>query len=453
MIVLLLLTSVPAAAFDTEGITGRTESAGMHGSAGGPGALEAVISSDFGKNMSERGSMKGTAGKDSARAEAADAETAGSAGTGNGTGKDSGTAEASDTGAAENAAQNSGSNTVPEQEDDGQNSEDHETEGAQTVNDGDAANGTKDSGEKGRVSSPAGSGASNGDAAEAAADTAFPVASPDGSASRSSSEDAALKVPEEGDSGQTDAEQAASSQADSGSAVQGDSDSGQIESRQKGEELTSIEAPSSGQAEAEQLSSGQEEAEQSSSGQEDAERSASRQGDAERSASGQGTSEQSFSGQTKAGNAASSGDFEAQTSEEQAPAGSTAADAAAQEETWMTVDEFNMAYESVTTGASKAAASTLSNAKIVSKDSEIDYEDLGIGTQVSGHPGHTTPINVKDEDGNERQQDGQADRSRAQVLPRIISAAAGARGFPGRCRRAAFCKVLVPERTGHDAPL
>ena len=32
--------------------------------------------------------------------------------------------------------------------------------------------------------------------------------------------------------------------------------------------------------------------------------------------------------------------------------------------------------------------------------SEIDYEALGIGKDVNGHPGHTTPINVRDENGN-----------------------------------------------------
>ena len=71
------------------------------------------------------------------------------------------------------------------------------------------------------------------------------------------------------------------------------------------------------------------------------------------------------------------------------------------EEPWMTVSEFNRAFESVTSGAANAGASTLSNAKIVSKESEINYEDLGIGTHVSGHPGHTTPINVRDGDGND----------------------------------------------------
>ena len=68
----------------------------------------------------------------------------------------------------------------------------------------------------------------------------------------------------------------------------------------------------------------------------------------------------------------------------------------------MTVEEFEAAFEKVTTPAlaASASANNASGAKIVSKEDEIDYEDLGIGKDVSGHLGHTTPVNVVDDDGN-----------------------------------------------------
>ena len=69
-------------------------------------------------------------------------------------------------------------------------------------------------------------------------------------------------------------------------------------------------------------------------------------------------------------------------------------------EPWMTTTQFRRAFEKVTTGASYAGASTLSKATIISKENEIDYEELGIGKDVSGHPGHTTPVNIRDENGD-----------------------------------------------------
>ena len=70
-------------------------------------------------------------------------------------------------------------------------------------------------------------------------------------------------------------------------------------------------------------------------------------------------------------------------------------------EEWMTASEFRRAYSSVSLGAGALGASTLSGAKIVSKESEIDYEDLGIGAEGNGHINHTTPINVRDQQGND----------------------------------------------------
>ena len=69
------------------------------------------------------------------------------------------------------------------------------------------------------------------------------------------------------------------------------------------------------------------------------------------------------------------------------------------EEEWMTVGEFENAFESVTEGAAGAAA-TLSDARIVSKRSELDYEELGLGEDMAGIVNHTTPIDVEDGDGN-----------------------------------------------------
>ena len=68
----------------------------------------------------------------------------------------------------------------------------------------------------------------------------------------------------------------------------------------------------------------------------------------------------------------------------------------------MTVEEFETAFEKVTAPSLAASASNnnASGAKIVSKEDEIDYEDLGIGEDVSGHIGHTTPVTVVDDDGN-----------------------------------------------------
>ena len=81
-----------------------------------------------------------------------------------------------------------------------------------------------------------------------------------------------------------------------------------------------------------------------------------------------------------------------------------AADATAQaqtieEEPWMTAGEFNLAFRSLTKGAGSSFVP--SRAEIVSKESEIDYEELGIGRDITGHRGHTTPINIRDEKGNE----------------------------------------------------
>ena len=70
------------------------------------------------------------------------------------------------------------------------------------------------------------------------------------------------------------------------------------------------------------------------------------------------------------------------------------------EQVWMTAREFDRAYTSATNGVVPAGGYIPSRATIVSKESEIDYEALGIGKDVNGHPGHTTPINVRDENGN-----------------------------------------------------
>ena len=70
------------------------------------------------------------------------------------------------------------------------------------------------------------------------------------------------------------------------------------------------------------------------------------------------------------------------------------------EEPWMTVSEFERAYNSVTGGAIGGDGYVPSRATIVSKDSEIDYETLGIGKDVPGHRGHTTPVRIQDENGN-----------------------------------------------------
>lgn len=66
------------------------------------------------------------------------------------------------------------------------------------------------------------------------------------------------------------------------------------------------------------------------------------------------------------------------------------------DEEWMSDAEFETAFEKVTRGAEE----TLSYAKIVSKGSEIEYEELDIGEDVPGHLGHTTPVNIIDEDNN-----------------------------------------------------
>ena len=70
------------------------------------------------------------------------------------------------------------------------------------------------------------------------------------------------------------------------------------------------------------------------------------------------------------------------------------------EEPWMTVTEFERAYNSVTGGAIGGDGYVPSQATIVSKESEIDYESLGIGKDVPGHRGHTTPVRIQDEQGN-----------------------------------------------------
>ena len=72
------------------------------------------------------------------------------------------------------------------------------------------------------------------------------------------------------------------------------------------------------------------------------------------------------------------------------------------QENAMTEEQFETAFEQVTAPALGASASNdnISGAKIVSKEDEIEYEDLGIGEDESGHIGHTTPINIVDDDGN-----------------------------------------------------
>ena len=82
--------------------------------------------------------------------------------------------------------------------------------------------------------------------------------------------------------------------------------------------------------------------------------------------------------------------------EENAAAAETALSS---EEEEMTAEEFERAYESVTEGAGGAGDGV--SARIVSKQGELDYESLGIGHETSGCNNHTTPINVKDGDGND----------------------------------------------------
>ena len=82
--------------------------------------------------------------------------------------------------------------------------------------------------------------------------------------------------------------------------------------------------------------------------------------------------------------------------EENAAAAETASTS---EEEEMTAEEFERAYESVTEGAGGAGDGV--SARIVSKQGELDYESLGIGHETSGCNNHTTPINVKDGDGND----------------------------------------------------
>ena len=111
-----------------------------------------------------------------------------------------------------------------------------------------------------------------------------------------------------------------------------------------------------------------------------------------------------------AGEESGSGKKDADTQDEAGSAAGTGASAETEdqaasvpgeilEEEWMTVGEFENAYESVTEGAA-GAASTLSDAKIVSKRSELDYEELGLGEDMAGIINHTTPIDVEDGDGN-----------------------------------------------------
>ncbi|MDO5476273.1 MAG: VaFE repeat-containing surface-anchored protein [Eubacteriales bacterium] len=77
-----------------------------------------------------------------------------------------------------------------------------------------------------------------------------------------------------------------------------------------------------------------------------------------------------------------------------------AAQAGTGEEEWMTLQESGRAFRSATLGLRKTAASTLSNAVVVSKGEELDYEELGFGTDGNGHIGHTTLIGIRDEDSN-----------------------------------------------------
>ena len=73
----------------------------------------------------------------------------------------------------------------------------------------------------------------------------------------------------------------------------------------------------------------------------------------------------------------------------------------AQEEPWMTVSQFNRALKSLSDGSGIEGIYIPSKVTIISKQAEIDYESLGIGRDGDGHPGHTTVINARDEEGNE----------------------------------------------------
>ena len=73
----------------------------------------------------------------------------------------------------------------------------------------------------------------------------------------------------------------------------------------------------------------------------------------------------------------------------------------AEEEPWMTVSQFNRALRSLSSGSGMEGIYIPSKVTIISKQAEIDYESLGIGRDGDGHPGHTTVINARDEEGNE----------------------------------------------------
>lgn len=88
-------------------------------------------------------------------------------------------------------------------------------------------------------------------------------------------------------------------------------------------------------------------------------------------------------------------DGQAQTS------GAEPAQQTEEEEPWMTVSQFNRALRGLSKGSGMEGIYIPSKVTIISKQAEIDYESLGIGRDGDGHPGHTTVINARDEEGNE----------------------------------------------------
>ena len=114
---------------------------------------------------------------------------------------------------------------------------------------------------------------------------------------------------------------------------------------------------------------------------------------------GQSAEPEKSGGVGRAGSDAAADNKAADNAADDAAAGSTA-QVLELEQVWMTAREFDRAYTSATNGVVPAGGYIPSRATIVSKESEIDYEALGIGKDVNGHPGHTTPINVRDENGN-----------------------------------------------------
>lgn len=147
-------------------------------------------------------------------------------------------------------------------------------------------------------------------------------------------------------------------------------------------------------------------AEEQASEKQAAEKDVSRSTDAQTNASDDDHARDRDGAQAGADPAPAEKDSPAGADSAAAPASDPAASAAVpqtvqEEEPWMTVEEFERAYNSVTKGALKGSGYVPDRARIVSKYSEIDYEKLGIGYEGDGHNGRTTPVRIKDENDNE----------------------------------------------------